>query len=363
MRTHSLLRLGTATLLVAGLASAASAQTTTDDVATGRNLVLERIVVRVNGEIITQTDLEARQVSAIRARGVQPTTNAEIFQLLAEVTPQVIANAVDEMLLVQRGKELGYQLSDEQFRDFVDNMKEENGFETDEELVEVLDQQEGMTLIDFRRLIENQMLASQVQQIEILGRVAITDVEAKEYYDSHIEEFTEPATVTLREILIAAPEATEGLGLMAERQARDRATAVRQRITDGEEVGAVAAEVSDSPSKAAGGLIGPLELASIAETLREVIDTLEVGGVSEVLRTPQGYQILTLEARVDDTVQSFEDVRDEISTSVFNDRRLAEYADYLESLRDEAIIDWKNEELRQAYEEYRANPPAQPLVQ
>ena len=358
-----MLRLGTATFLVAGLASTAAAQTTSDGVVSGTNLVLERIVVKVNGEIITQTDLEARQISAIRALGVQPTTNTELFQLLAEVTPRVIANAVDEMLLVQRGKELGYQLSDEQFRDFMDNMKQENGLETDEELVAVLDQQEGMNLVDFRRLVENQMLANQVQQIEILGRVAITDVEAKEYYDSHIEEFTDPATVTLREILIAAPQATEGLGLMAERQARDRATAVLQRITDGEEFGAVATEVSDSPSKANGGLIGPLELAAIAGSLQEVIEKLEVGDVSEQLRTSQGFQILKLEARAGDTVQPFEDVRDNISSSVFNDRRLAEYDDYLESLRDAAIIDWKNDELHQAYEEYQANPPATPQIQ
>ena len=363
MPPHKTWRLAIAQFLVAGLASTASAQAVVDNGLSGRPQVLERIVVRVNGEIITQTDLELRQISAIRVRGVQPSTNAELFQLLAEVTPRVIANAVDEILLVQRAKELGYQLSDEQFRDVIENMKVENGFESDEELISELDQQEGMTLIDFRRLIENRMLASQVQQIEILGRVAITDVEAEEYYDSHIEEFTEPATATLREILIAAPEATEGLGLMAERQARERATAVLQRITDGEEFGAVAAEVSDSPSKGNGGLIGPLEVSVIAESLREVLEKLEVGDVSELLRTPQGYQILKLEARVSDTVQPFEDVRDVISTSVFNDRRLAEYADYLEGLRDAAIIDWKNEELRLAYEEYRDNPPEPPQVQ
>ena len=64
-----------------------------------------------------------------------------------------------------------------------------------------------MSLDDFRRLTERQMLASQVQSIEILNRVAITDVEAREYYEAHIDEFTMPATVTLREIIIAMPPA------------------------------------------------------------------------------------------------------------------------------------------------------------
>ena len=90
--------------------------------------VLERILVKVNGEIISQSDLEDRQVAAIRGRGLQPSTNAELFQLISEVTPEVLATAVEELLLVQRGKELGYQLSDGQFRDFLDNLKTEIAF-------------------------------------------------------------------------------------------------------------------------------------------------------------------------------------------------------------------------------------------
>lgn len=316
--------------------------------------VIERILVKVNGEIITQSDLEDRQIQAIRARGIQPSTNAELFQLLEEVTPGVIANLVEELLLIQRGKELGYQLSDDQFRDFLDNLKEENGIETDEEFIELLDRQEGMSLDDFRRLTERQMLASQVQSIEILNRVTITDVEAREYYEAHIADFTEPAAVTLREIIVPVPP---GGGLMADQRARARADAVLERLGAGEDFAALAREVSDAPSAPDGGLIGPFQLTDVAETIQELIATLEVGGVSGVRRTPQGYQILMLEQRTDDAARPFEDVREEISENVFNDRRLDEYAKYLDELREEAIIEWKSAELHEAYNQFRDRPP------
>ena len=317
--------------------------------------VIERILVKVNGEIITQSDLEDRQIQAIRARGIQPSTNAELFQLLEEVTPGVIANLVEELLLIQRGKELGYQLSDDQFRDFLDNLKEENGIETDEEFIDLLDRQEGMSLDDFRRLTERQMLASQVQSVEILNRVTITDVEAREYYEAHIADFTEPAAVTLREIIIPAPP---GGGLMADQRARARAEAVLERLGAGEDFAALAGEVSDAPSARDGGLIGPFQLTDVAETIRELIATLEVGGVSGVRRTPQGYQILMIEERTDDAARPFEDVREEISENVFNDRRLDEYAKYLDELREEAIIEWKSTELHEAYNQFRDRPRA-----
>ena len=101
---------------------------------TGENRrILERIVVKVNGEILTQTDLEKRQISAIQGQDQQPTTNFELAELLVEVTPTLIANAIDEMLLAQRGRTFGLELDDNQFREFLDNLKKENNIESDEE--------------------------------------------------------------------------------------------------------------------------------------------------------------------------------------------------------------------------------------
>src|SRR3954449_2626831 len=83
--------------------------------------IIEQILVKVNGEIFTKTDLETRQVQALRQRGIQidpkdDPTDAQLRQALTTVTPQLMVDAVTEMLLVQRAKELGYRLSDEQFK-------------------------------------------------------------------------------------------------------------------------------------------------------------------------------------------------------------------------------------------------------
>src|SRR3979409_2412188 len=76
--------------------------------------IIEQILVKVNGEIFTKTDLETRQVAALRQKGqqvdVNDTSNEELRKALNDVTPQLMVDAVDEMLIVQRGKELGYKL-------------------------------------------------------------------------------------------------------------------------------------------------------------------------------------------------------------------------------------------------------------
>ena len=78
-----------------------------------RSEILEQVLVKVNGEIFTKTDLETRQVQEIRQspRGKQldlstAQGNEELRKAIAEVTPMLLVTAVDEMLIVQRGKEL-----------------------------------------------------------------------------------------------------------------------------------------------------------------------------------------------------------------------------------------------------------------
>ena len=348
------LLVGTVALGLAVTATAADAQPSE---APGSSLtIVERVLVKVNGQIITQTDLESRQINEIRARGIQPQNNTELATLIREITPGVISNAVDELLLVQRGRDLGYQLSDEQFEEIVTNLKAENQFETDEELEQALSESEGLSMADLRRVMEHQMLVSQIQQVDIISRVTITDVEAREYYDTHLEEFTEPGTATLREILIAVPEGADGVSVTAADEALVVAQTTVARLRGGEDFTTVAEEVSDSASKSSGGLIGPLLISEYSEIIQGLIASLEVGDVTDPIRAPQGYQVVMLADRTDDLVYPFNEVRDDISNNVFNDRRLEEYADYLESLRAEAIIEWKNEELRQLYQAFRADP-------
>ncbi len=316
-----------------------------------QGIVIQRILVKVNGDIITQTELEERQIGLLQQRGLQVGNDAELARALEEVTPEVISGAIDELLLMQRARELGYQFTDEQFEEILGELMAENGFETDEEFQQALQQGEGMTLEDLRRVMERQILINQVQQIEVLGSVTLTEVEAREHYQDNLERYTEPATVTMREILVRLREGL-GAGVTADDMARLEAEEARQRVMDGEQFDLVAVAVSDAASKANGGLIGPIDVTLLSGTLLDVLADLEVGDMSEPIRTSLGYQILRLEARTEPVPTPFEEVRDQISENVFNDRRLAEYARYLDQLRTEADFEWKNERLRQAFQAY-----------
>ncbi len=321
--------------------------------------ILEQVLVKVNGDIITKTDLEQRQIAVLRQRNAGNLPEPELKKALAEITPQILVDAIDELLLVQMGRDKGYHLSDSQFKEWLANLRKEQGLE-DEAKFQAALKQEGMTLDDLRKNVERQFLISQVQREEVGSKLSITEEEAHQYYLTHQSEFTQPATVTLREILVEVPTTTQGgqagVNVGQEDDAKARAEAIRTRIAGGEDFGKVASEVSASSSKANGGLIGPINTADLSPELAKLLAGMKPGDVTQPIRTQRGFQILKLEASKAAAVQPFDSVRDLVADKVHDVRQQTEVRKFLGRIRTQAIIEWKNDELKKAYEKALASP-------
>ena len=150
----------------------------------GKSAIIERVLVRVNGEIFTQTELERRQIDALRDQKREVTDpraledDASLADVLAQVTPDILVQAVDELLLVQRGRELGLKFTDAQFKQPRQHQEAEQ-----------LDDKSsrgagagGLTLQQLRQQFERTYLIQGVQQQEI--QLNLTEEEARQYYAS-----------------------------------------------------------------------------------------------------------------------------------------------------------------------------------
>jgi peptidyl-prolyl cis-trans isomerase SurA len=159
----------------------------------------------------------------------------------------------------------------------------------------------------------------------------------------------------------ASQKGQAGINVGEEDQARAAAAAARQRVLGGEDFAAVASEVSAAPSKANGGLIGPIAVGELSETLQQAVAKMKPGEVTPPIRTPRGYQILKLETLKESSVQPFDAVRDLVAERVHSERQRQEVMKFLTRVRSQAIIEWKNAELKKAYDQLIAErtPPPQ----
>jgi peptidyl-prolyl cis-trans isomerase SurA len=277
---------------------------------------------------------------------------------LADVTPVVLVGMVDELLLLQHGKELNLHLTDDQFKQIVANIRKEQGLTDEKKFQEAL-ASENMTMDDLRKSMEKRMIIEQVQRAEVGSKLTITEEEARQYYARHPEEFTDPAMITLREIMIEVPSATGGTGASeaADQAALAKINDARARALRAEDFAKLAAEVSNSASKANGGLIGPFSRDDMSPTLQAIVDKMKPGEITQPIRTAKGYQIFKLESVKQAAVQPFDSVRDLISEKVASVRTQTEMRKFLARLRTQAIIEWKNEELKKVYEKQIAAEP------
>ena len=321
--------------------------------------IIEQIIVKVNGEILTKTEFEQRQVSAIRQRNTPVASEEDLKKAIADITPQLIFDTVDELLILQRGHELGYKLDDAQYANIVQQIRKDNKLEDDEKFHAAL-KQEGMTEADLRRSLEKQMIISRVQGQEVMQKVGITEEEARKYHAEHQAEFTQPGTVTLREIFVPVATSPQGDNAAAEAEARAKIEALRKRVLGGEAFDKVAEAESAAPSKSTGGLIGPLNQAELAPALQQLLANMKPGDVTEPLRTPKGYQLLQLDAVTAPQVLTAEEAHDKIADRLYDQKRVAEMKKYLAKLRSQAIIEWKNDELRKAYDTVASSAAGQP---
>jgi len=317
--------------------------------------ILEQVLVKVNGEIITQTEFQRIQLNSLRELQNPPdpsrTSDAELAKIFAQVTPQAIVSTIDEMLMMQRAKELGMTVSDAQFGEVLDSIKKDNKIESDAAFEAAL-KTEGLTLAQLRTMLTKRILIGQVQRREIGGRVDVTEAEEKAYYDAHPDEFGTTPSVTLREITVNAEvdpvKKAPSVGALDD--ARDKATAIRDRITKGEAFDKVATEASDSASKANGGLIGPISRDEMNEELLKMISSMKVGEITPVLNTGTGAQFFKLESNIESTTLPFESARARIADRLTSEKVAGELKKYVQRLRAQAIIEWKNDDLRKAWE-------------
>ncbi len=339
-----------------------AAQTPAPAPPAARPVVLQRVLVKVNGAVFTKTELEQMQIAELQQRNQRTLSqldlqnDASLRAALIEITPGLLAGVVDNLILIQRGRELGYRMNEEQCKNWQESIKKENKW--DDATFQTALKQQGMSMEDLRAQFEKQYLREAVRNNEINNRLTITEEEARQYYRANPDQFMTPALMTLREVFIAVPTETVSgqlsFSAAADEAAQAKMTTIRERAAKGEDFTTLVTEFSESASKANGGLIGPINLAELADELRKRLEPLKAGDIDQPIRTPKGYQLLKVESRSDSTVEPFDKVRNEIGNRVIASRSAELEEAYLKGMRGQAIIEWKDEELKKLYEQHMA---------
>jgi peptidyl-prolyl cis-trans isomerase SurA len=282
--------------------------------ASSRAEIIERVVAKVNGDIVTQSEFEARQLAAVQAARIAP---EQVESYLRQNNQRILQEAVDDLLITQRAADLGIRLRPEYVQDVIEGIKKENNIASDDELRRQL-RREGMSVDDLKRNIERSVLRRQVLSRELEQKAVVTDPDARAEYERHKADYGKSASVHLQEIVVAESE---------------QAQEVVRRARGGEDFAELARALSSAGSRSSGGDLGRVSPGDISPSLAKVVDALPAGAVSEPIPTDTGYRIVRVVTKEDATITPFEDVKDEIIKRMGQQRMASAYEEYVEGLR------------------------------
>jgi len=293
--------------------------------------IIERVVAKVNGQIITLSDFQSRQIAAAQGARVEP---GNVGAFLRQNNARILQEAIDEILILQKAEDAGIKAPSEWIDESIEGIRKDNNITTDEQFQDAL-AREGLTLEELRQNLERGVVRRIIMQRDIQPKIEATDSELRaEYEKLKATEFTKPATVTLQEILVKE----DGGGAALAREVAEKAKA-------GEDFGTLARTHSAAPSRANGGDIGQLAQGEINPDLEKVAFALPVGGVSDPLPVEGGYRVIKVTAKTSGSTTPYEAAKDKVHDRLMMARFEKAYEAYMQELRKTASIELRVREV------------------
>jgi len=234
----------------------------------------------INGEVITQTDIEQRlALLAISNGGKIPSDEVE------RLRAQVLRNLIDESLQIQAARAAEITIKPEDIDKTVARVAA-NVKQTPEQMAAYLKSQ-GSSIRSIRRQIEGEIAWSRLQRAKIESQVSVGDEEVKSVIERmNASKGTEEFRVG--EIFLSATRDNRA-------QVLTNANQVLEQLKGGASFVGYARQYSEASTAAVGGDLGWVRPEQLPDALSAVVRTMRPGQVSNPIEVPGGYSIIAVQ--------------------------------------------------------------------
>jgi len=298
--------------------------------------LVEEIVAKVNGDIITRSEIEKtrQQMEAeLKARG---TKGPDLEKILTEREKDALRERIDQLLLVQKGKELGINVEPDVSK-YLAELQVGSKIADPEKFQQYVREQTGQSFEDFKSEIRNGYLTQRVIRQEVGSRISIPRAELEKYYNENKDKFVREDRVFLREILVSTEGKDEAGIAAAEKKARD----LSARAKKGEKFPEMAKASSDAATKEQYGELGGFKRGELNKQIEEIVFAADRGFVTDPIRVANGFLILKVEEKHKAGQASFEEVEQDIMNELIQPKFQPHVREFLTKLRYESFLEIK----------------------
>jgi peptidyl-prolyl cis-trans isomerase SurA len=289
--------------------------------------VVERVIARINNDIVTQRQYDEERKN-LRARLAQDYSGMELESQYREQSKNLLRDLIDQDLMVQKAKDLGINVETDVVKR-LDDIRKQNNIANQDALQKMVEKQ-GLVWEDFQDQIRRQLQMREVIGREVGGRIIVSHEEARKYFDAHKDQFSSPEGVRLGEILISNDKHKPD-------EVEQRAKDALAELKSGQKFSVVAKKYSDSDSAQDGGDVGFFKAGTLAPELEAAVRKLDAGQTSDLIKTKFGYDIIKVLDRRHAGIPSYEDVEQQVTNHLYDERIQTSLRKYLNTLRQESF--------------------------
>lgn len=296
--------------------------------------VVDEVVAQVNEGVITLSKIK-RETKAIVDDAVKNgKTREEAQKMVDEKQGELIANLINEELLIQKAKELGLdsQIDATVNERFVQIMKQYNMKTLDALYAEM--EKQGADPAEIRDMWRKQATRDMVIQREVQSKEywRPSGKELREYYEKNKAKFTKPETVSISEIFLSFAGRDENA-------TREKAKQLVAQLRSGADFAKLAKENSDPGVVTQGaGKVEKARLSEFSDLIGNALKGKKVGEVTDPIEASDvGVVILKIDARDQASNESFFD-ENAVRMAILNERAPTATKEFMATLRQDSYI-------------------------
>lgn len=289
------------------------------------------IAALVNDEPLTTYDVDKEQEAIEKGLDTKP---AKDDAGRAQLRQAALDSLINKKLIEQKIRELGINVTDEEVRQAIEEVKRSNNL-TQDNLKEALAAR-GISFDEYKAQIKEQLERLRLISVEVRSKIQISEQEMREYYEANAGKFQVDEAFRARQIFLpVSPKATD--------EERKRTESAGEKILaearGGADFAGLARQYSKDPSANEGGDLGFVKKGELLQEFDEALAKLKPGEVSGLIRTPAGIHIVKLEEWRQGKDRSFESVKPEVEDILYKKRSEERFNIWIDDLRKNASIE------------------------
>jgi peptidyl-prolyl cis-trans isomerase SurA len=298
--------------------------------------VVDQIVAKVNGDIVSQNEIARTAKQMADELKTQGANGSQLQEALDEREKDILRDRIDQLLLVQKGKDLNINV-DSEVSQYVAKLQRQSHITDTEKFHDYVRQQSGMTYEDFLAEYKKQTVTREVIGQEVGRHISISPKEVQDFYDAHKSDFIREEKVYLSEILIS----TDGKDAAGMAAAEKKAKQISADASKGQRFADLARDNSDASTAKDGGALGGYKKGDLNKAIEDAVWNLPRGAVTQPIKIQTGYEIFKVEDHTKAGLAPLADVKSDIENALYGPKMQPRIREYLTRLRQQAFLQIK----------------------